>query len=246
MMSDKLLSVVIPAYNESRFIGALLEKIQAVDMRAVGCRLEVIVIDDGSRDNTADIARGFAGVRVEVQEINRGKGEAVKRGISLASGDYIIIQDADLEYDPQDYLPMLAALQQPGVDAVYGSRYLDPDGRRGPLAWLANHHAGQSWTAYLGGRSISFAGYAFTGCYLTDTVTALKLFRRDVIKPIDLVTSGFELDHEITSKVLARGHHIVEVPIHYYPRSKAEGKKIGLRDWLKALQTFRRFRMTSQ
>jgi len=240
-MSEQVLSVVIPAYNESRFIGALLEKIGQVDVASVAVRLELIVVDDGSADNTAEIARGFPGVRVEVLERNSGKGEAVKRGVSLASGDFVIIQDADLEYDPADYLPMLTALRVPGVDVVYGSRYLDRKGRRGPLAWLANHHPGQSWTAYLGGRSLSLAGRMFTGVWLTDTVTALKLFRRDIIKPMLLTTTGFELDHEITSKVLAGGHRIVEVPIHYYPRSRAEGKKIGLKDWLRAWHTFRRF-----
>lgn len=240
-MPEKILSVVIPAYNESRFIGALLDKIGAVDLSAFDCRMEIIVVDDGSADDTANIARQHDGVVVDVLAVNGGKGEAVKRGISLASGDYIIIQDADLEYEPNDYIPMLEALLQPGVDAVYGSRYMDPGGRAGPIAWLAGRHAGQSWTAYLGGRSISFAAYAYTGKWLTDTVTALKLFRRDVIKDMALETTGFELDHEITSNVLARGQNIVEVPIHYYPRSKAEGKKIGLRDWMKALHTFRSF-----
>ncbi len=244
-MTDKVLSVVIPAFNESRFIGALLEKIRAVDMSSVGCRLELIVVDDGSSDNTAEVASSYAGVTVDVLEHNSGKGEAVKRGIGIAGGDYVIIQDADLEYDPEDYLPMLAALQQTGADAVYGSRYMDPHGRRGPLAWLTGRHDGQSWTAYLGGRSISFMAYFYTGTWLTDTVTALKLFRRDIIKSLQLETTGFELDHEITSLLLARGHRIVEVPIRYYPRSKAEGKKIGLRDWLKAFHTFRRFRVIS-
>ena len=142
-MPEKILSVVIPAYNEGRFIGMLLEKISHVDLSRFNCRKEVIVVDDGSSDDTAAIARQHNGVIVDGLEVNSGKGEAVKRGISLASGDYIIIQDADLEYEPNDYIPMLETLLQPGVDAVYGSRYLDPDGRTGPLAWLAGRHAGQ-------------------------------------------------------------------------------------------------------
>lgn len=239
-MADKLLSVVIPAFNEEKFIGKLLGLIQQVDLGDLGCKLEIIVVDDGSSDNTASVAQGFPQVTVDALARNCGKGEAVKKGISQANGDFIIIQDADLEYDPEDYTPMLEALLQPGVDAVYGSRYKHPDGRKGLAAWLRGRHKGQSWTAYLGGRSLSFAGYYFTGTYLTDTVTALKLFKRDVIRSLELTTTGFELDHEITSKILARGQHIVEVPIHYYPRSKAEGKKIGLKDWLTAVATFRR------
>lgn len=239
-MAEKLLSVVIPAFNESLFIGALLEKIRQVDLSALDCGMEIIVVDDGSADDTAAIARACSGVIVEQLAQNSGKGEAVKRGIRVASGDYIIIQDADLEYEPGDYLPMMTTLLETGVDAVYGSRYIDPHGRRGVVAWLLGRHAGQSWTAYLGGRSLSFVAYIFTGRYLTDTVTALKLFKREVIKSLELTTTGFELDHEITSRILARGQAIVEVPIHYFPRSKAQGKKIGLRDWLTAWRVYYR------
>jgi glycosyltransferase involved in cell wall biosynthesis len=149
----------------------------------------------------------------------------------MATGDYLIIQDADLEYDPNDYIPMLHALIDGRGDVVYGSRYL---GR--------GRHPNQSLAAYLGGRSLSLAARIFTGRYLTDTVTALKLFHREQLATVPLETSGFELDHEITAKMARRGARIVEVPIHYSPRSREEGKKIGLRDWFIAIRTFRRYR----
>jgi hypothetical protein len=149
----------------------------------------------------------------------------------MATGDLVIIQDADLEYDPADYMPMLQAMLDGRGDVVYGSRYL---GR--------GRHPNQSMAAYLGGRSLSLAGWLATGRFLTDTVTAYKLFRRADLASLDLRTSGFELDHEITARLLARGLTIVEVPIRYSPRSREEGKKIGLRDWFVALRTFYRFR----
>jgi dolichol-phosphate mannosyltransferase len=235
----EVLSVVIPAYNEERFIGALLEKVIAVDLERFGISKQIIVVDDHSRDKTSEIARQFAGVHVERLPRNGGKGQAVRAGLEKATGDYIIIQDADLEYDPNDYVPMMAALLEHGVDAVYGSRYMSSAGRRG---LLGTKHPNQSWAAYLGGRSLSVAALLCTGKYFTDTVTALKLFRRDVIKPIRLETTGFELDHEISSKLLAQGRVIREVPISYFPRTKAEGKKIGLKDWVIALRTYLRYR----
>lgn len=225
------LSVVIPAYNEERFIGTLLERIRAVDLAPLGIAMEIIVVDDCSRDRTAAIVEGFPGVRLHRMPVNGGKGRAVRQGIAMATGDYVIIQDADLEYDPQDYVPMLQALLDRRGDVVYGSRYLGR-GRR----------PNQSLAAYLGGRSLSIACLVATGHYLTDTVTAYKLFHRDDLVSLPLETSGFELDHEITARLLARGRRIVEVPIAYWPRTRKEGKKIGLRDWVIALKTFRKYR----
>ena len=227
----KVLSIVIPAYNEERFIGTLLERIQAVDLSPVGYQRELIVVDDCSRDRTADIVAAIPGVRLIRQPKNGGKGSAVRVGIAAATGDHVIIQDADLEYDPADHLVMLREVVERGAAVVYGSRYL-----------ASGKHARQSWAAYLGGRSLSLVGLLLTGRYLTDTVTALKLFPRELIQSLNLVTGGFELDHEISAKVLARGVKIVEVPVHYFPRSRAEGKKIGMRDWFIAVRTFWRFR----
>ena len=230
-MGRRTLSIVIPAYNEERFIGRLLEQIAAVDLDQLDVGKQVIVVDDCSRDRTAEIVSGFANVRLERLPTNGGKGRAVRTGMALATGDFLIIQDADLEYDPQDYVPMMQALLAGRGDVVYGSRYL---GR--------GRHNNQSLTAYLGGRSLSFVALACTGTYLTDTVTALKLFPRDMLMSLTLTTSGFELDHEITAKVCARGLRIVEVPVRYYPRSREEGKKIGMKDWFIGCRTFFRFR----
>lgn len=225
------LSIVIPAYNEERFIGRLLEQIKAVDLAPLGVQPEIIVVDDCSKDRTAAIVSALPGVRLHRMDRNSGKGRAVRAGIAAATGEYLIIQDADLEYDPQDYLPMLKPLLDGRADIVYGSRYL---GR--------GRYPNQSLTAYLGGRSLSAIGWLFTGRYLTDTVTALKLFRREEIATLPLETSGFELDHEITARMLARKRRILEVPIRYYPRSREEGKKIGARDWFIGTRTFWRYR----
>jgi dolichol-phosphate mannosyltransferase len=227
----KSLSVVIPAYNEDRFIGTLLDRIRAVDLAPVGYTTELIVVDDCSKDRTAEIVEAVPGVRLIRMEKNGGKGRAVRAGIAAATGDLLIIQDADLEYDPQDYVPMVRALLDGRADIIYGSRYL---GR--------GRHANQSLGAYLGGRSISMIAWLFTGQFLTDTVTAFKLFRREELAALPLETSGFELDHEITARMIARGKTIAEVPIRYYPRSREEGKKIGARDWVIAVRTFWRYR----
>lgn len=226
-----VLSIVIPAYNEERFIGTLLEQIRAVDLTPLGVTTQVIVVDDHSGDRTAEIVRGFPEVIFERLPKNGGKGQAVRTGMALATGDYLIIQDADLEYDPQDYLAMVRALLDGRGDVIYGSRYMS-----------GGRHAGQSFAAYVGGRSLSLVGYLCTGTWLTDTVTALKLFPRALLPSLQLTTSGFELDHEITAKVLAKGLRIFEVPVRYHPRSREEGKKIGLRDWFIGSRTFYRFR----
>jgi glycosyltransferase involved in cell wall biosynthesis len=226
-----ILSIVIPAYNEERFIGKLLEQIKAVDLSPLGIDKQIIVVDDCSKDRTREIVAAVPGVQLLQMEKNGGKGRAVRAGIAVATGDYLIIQDADLEYDPQDYVPMTRALLDGKADVVYGSRYL---GR--------GRYPNQSIAAYLGGRSLSLVAWICTGRYITDTVTALKLFRRSEIAELPLETTGFELDHEITARMLARKRRIVEVPIRYYPRSREEGKKIGMRDWFIGTRTFWKYR----
>ena len=225
------LSVVIPAYNEARFIGELLRRIAAVDLAPLGIARELIVVDDGSTDATASVVESIPGVSLIRLDRNCGKGRAVRAGIAAATGELLIIQDADLEYDPRDYEPMLRALFDGRGDIVYGSRYL-----------ARGRHDNQSVAAYLGGRSLSLVAWLFTGQFLTDTVTAYKLFRRSDLASLALQTTGFELDHELTARLTARGKRIVEVPIRYQPRSRKDGKKIGARDWFIAVRTFWRYR----
>ena len=231
MTAARLLSVVIPAYNEERYIATTLERVLAVDLSTVGFRREVIVVDDHSSDRTPVIAAMFSGVAVHRLPRHAGKGGAVRAAVGLARGDYLVIQDADLEYDPQAFVPMLTTLAETGADAVYGSRYLN-----------AGRHAGQSRLAYMGGRSLSLALRLLTGRWLSDVTTALKLLPLPLIRSLGLSSDGFELEAEITAKLLARGCRIVEVPVSYSPRTRREGKKVAFGDLLRSIATLVRFR----
>jgi dolichol-phosphate mannosyltransferase len=241
MTARRLLSVVIPAYNEERFIATLVDRVKAVRLDDLGFDREVIVVDDCSTDRTAAIVAGISDVRLVRHERNTGKGGGVRSGIAAAHGDFVMIQDADLEYDPQDYRVMLAVVAAGQAEIVYGSRYLGGARRSGLGRLVGGKREGQSWAAFLGGRSLSVVAWLFTGGFLTDTVTALKVYPRGLLLDLALESNGFELDHEMTAKVLARGYRIAEVPVQYFPRSRAEGKKIGARDWLRAARTFWRF-----
>ncbi len=238
----KLVSIVVPAYNEAAFIGDLLRAIAQVDTRPLGFEKEVLVVNDGSTDSTESIARSFEkdGVRCFTQVPNQGKGRAVQRGIREAAGDYILIQDADMEYDPADYLPLLTALDS-GVDAVYGSRLL---GRIRASGWslTPGKNPAQGFGPWLAGVVLSCWTFLLYGRWISDTLTAYKLYPAKVLKAMKIETRGFETDHEITAKLIRSGLRIAEVPISYRPRSLAEGKKIKPRDGLIAVWTLLRFR----
>jgi dolichol-phosphate mannosyltransferase len=239
-----VLSIVIPAYNEGAFIGTLLEKILSVPIEPLGFQKEVIVVDDGSKDNTGAVARSFPGVKVFTQVPNQGKGKAVQRGIRESTGDYILIQDADLEYDPDDYILMLKALKETGADVVYGSRTLGTFKSQG-WSVTPGKHQEQRTGPWFAGVLLTFWTAMVYGRWITDTLTAYKLYPAEVVRRMNLKTSGFETDHEITAKLVRLGHRIVEVPIRYYPRSAEEGKKIKPKDGLIAVWTLLRFRFTN-
>jgi glycosyltransferase involved in cell wall biosynthesis len=236
----KRLSIVIPAYNEEVFIETLLKTILAVDTESLGFEKEIIVVNDGSGDGTADAVRHFSSVTL-IDQRNRGKGAAVQRGISEASGDFILVQDADLEYEPADYRPMLEAILA-GATCVYGSRTL---GQLRALGWTATpgRHSKQSLGPWLAGGILSIFTFLLYGVWISDTLTAYKLYPRSVFDWMKIKTHGFETDHEITAKLIRAGIRIKDVPISYHPRSVEEGKKIKASDGLMAIWTLVRFRL---
>ncbi len=239
----KSVSIVVPAYNEAAFIASLLEQVIAVDTESVGFSKEIVVVDDGSKDATSSEVGRFAGVRLIVQQ-NQGKGRAVQRGILEATGDYVLVQDADLEYDPQDYIPMLAALAQSG-GSIYGSRVLGQIRENG-WTLFPGRHPKQSLGPWIANMLLTLWTFLLYGRWITDTLTGYKIYPRDFFSRHQIVTRGFETDHEITAKLIRDRIAIREVPVSFRPRSLEEGKKIRARDGFIAVWTLFRFRFSEK
>ncbi len=223
-----LLSVIVPCYNERATVAELLRRVREVPVDK-----EIIVIDDqstdGSRDIVAKLASEWPEIRQIIQPVNQGKGAAIRRGIEEARGDIVLIQDADLEYDPEEYPKLIQPIVDGHADAVFGSRF-EGYPRRVMLFW---HRMGNTF--------LTFMSNATTNLDLTDMETCYKVFRRDVIQSIKLNSNRFGIEPEITAKLAKRGYRIFEVPIAYYGRDYWEGKKINWKDGFAALWTILRY-----
>ncbi len=233
------LSVVIPAFNEERYIGDVISQVLALDTSSLGYDLEVIVVNDGSTDRTDEIARSFP--VVYVHQDNAGKGAAVQHGIRLAHGEFILVQDADLEYEITDILEMIRALNaapDPSRTAVYGSRVLRV-GVHGRVNRIALRPvAGQRVGPWIANLTLSLWVFALYGRWISDTLTGYKLYPASFFDVVSVRSTGFEADHEMTAQLIRRGYGIIETPAAYSPRSREEGKKISARDGLVALRVF--------
>lgn len=226
------LSIVIPVYNEAATISRIVDLVRSVD---VGMEKEILLVDDCSRDGTREVltemGKGSADLKVLFHEVNQGKGAALRTGFNAATGDVVLIQDADLEYDPREYPRLLAPILDGHADVVYGSRFLGGGPHRVVYYWH-----------YLGNWLLTTLSNMMTNLNLTDMEVCYKVFRREVIQSIPLRENRFGFEVEITAKVAKRNLKIYEVPISYYGRDYSEGKKIGWQDGFSAIRCILKYR----
>ncbi len=228
----KKLSVIICCYNEQATIREVINRTAAIDL-GPGWTREIVVVDNFSTDGTREILRQIDDpqVRVIFHERNKGKGMSIRTGIETMTGDYMIIQDADAEYDPAEHPRFCRKADETSAAAIFGSRVLG-----GHVKYKYAH-------AYFGVRLLTAMTNLLFGGHLTDVATATKMVRADVVKSLNLTTTDFNLDFELPDKILLSGHDIIEIPITYNPRTYEEGKKIRTRDGLRALVTMLRDRL---
>ena len=225
---DPLLSVVIPVYNERATIRAVIDRVQAVDIAK-----EIIVVDDASTDGTREVLAGLdqSRIRVFYHERNRGKGAALRTGFEHISGDIVIVQDADLEYDPQEYHGLIRPIREGKADVVFGSRFLGGRPHRVLLFWHS-----------VANGALTLLSNMITNLNLTDMETCYKVFRREVLEGMILRSDRFGFEPEFTLKVARKGWRVYEVPISYHGRDYSEGKKIGWKDGFSAIWTIIKYR----
>ncbi|MCB9358474.1 glycosyltransferase family 2 protein [Candidatus Woesearchaeota archaeon] len=224
------LSILIPVYNEEKSVKKLIDIVKKVDIGKV--QKEIVVVDDGSSDKTLEVLKKIKGIKLVGHKKNSGKGMAIRTAIKHATGDIIIIQDADLEYDPNEYKILIEPIIKGKADVVYGSRRLKKSNKK---------HSGISF--YIGGVGLTvITNILYPNANITDEPTCYKVFKTDILKDIKLRCKKFEFCPEVTAKVLKKGIKIYEVPISYYPRSTAEGKKIKWQDGIEAVWTLVKYR----
>jgi len=229
ILKDPLLSVVMPAFNERATIEEMIERVLAVPLR-----IELIVVDDGSTDGTRDILQRLAATRpikLVLQPRNAGKGSALRRGFQEVTGDLVVIQDADLEYSPEEFPDLISLIVEGRADVVYGSRFL-------------GRHRVFLFTHYAGNLALNLLTNVLYNTMLSDMETCYKVMRTPVLRSFTLHSNGFGIEPEMTAKIFKRGYRVYEVPITYDGRGYEEGKKIGWRDGVVAIWVLLKYRFT--
>ena len=225
--TDYLLSVVIPVYNEEATVARVISRVAALPLN-----LEIVVVDDCSTDGTREVLSllsGIESVKVVLKDVNAGKGAAIRTGFEIATGDFLVIQDADLEYDPRDIPQLIQPLLRGEADIVYGSRF------------IGDEVQDESWIHRLGNAVLTGASNLFSGLKLTDMETCYKAFSREALQDVEIEQDRFGLEPELTAKLARQGFKFVEVPISYDSRGYDEGKKIGLKDLFNAIYCIGRY-----